>query len=76
VDLIVGDMEIAIEIKAKDNISLRDLKGLCALLSEEKPQQSFVISLDESKRQLENGILIWPYREFFKALWNGEIIKS
>lgn len=76
VDLIVGEMEIAIEIKAKENIGLRDLKGLCALLSEEKPKQSLVISLDESKRQLENGILIWPYHDFFTALWGGEIMKS
>ncbi|MCK4608755.1 MAG: ATP-binding protein [Gammaproteobacteria bacterium] len=78
VDFILGDAEIAIEVKINDNVNKEDLKGLCRFTDEYKPQQSLVVSLDTRKRKIQtpagNFITIMPYLEFLQALWDKKII--
>lgn len=70
VDFIFGG-HTAIEIKAKDNVALQDLKSLRALAEEKKLKRYLCVSLEKRPRHLE-GISILPYRHFLDALWNGE----
>jgi uncharacterized protein len=73
VDFIVNDA-IAIEVKAKKNISPRDLRGLAALKEEKKLFYYIVVSLEERARFI-NGMQILPWEEFLKQLWKGVFIK-
>jgi predicted AAA+ superfamily ATPase len=75
VDFILGDHEVALEIKAVDQITGHHLKGIKAFQEEYTTKSAILVSLDPKPRQLENGILVLPWREFLDRLWNGEIIK-
>lgn len=75
VDIIVGNMELAIEIKAKSGVKPHDLKGMHALLNEkQKPLQAVVVSMDETKKAFENGVTVLPWQLFCKDLWGGKLI--
>ncbi len=69
VDFIMGD-HTAIEVKAKENVSAHDLKGLRALAEERKLKRYLCVSLEPRTRTVE-GVRILPFREFLEALWEG-----
>jgi predicted AAA+ superfamily ATPase len=70
VDFIIGD-HTAVEVKAKKNLSPRDIKSLKALAEEKKLKRYICVSFEPRKRTVE-GITILPFREFLEALWAGE----
>jgi len=70
VDFILGD-HTAIEVKAKENLSTRDLKSLRALAEEKKLKRYLCVSLEPRRRTLDN-LTILPLREFLEALWSRE----
>ena len=70
VDFIIGD-HTAVEVKAKENLSPRDIKSLRALAEEKKLKSYLCVSLEPRPRKLD-GITVYPFREFLDALWNGE----
>ena len=74
VDLIVGDMELAIEFKSGRELRGADLKGMRALLEEHTPQRSIVVTRGERRRETEDGIEIVPWRDFCTRLWDGELL--
>lgn len=74
VDIIIGNMDAVIECKASRQVRSSELKGLSTLIVDESPKKSFVVSLEENARQLENGALIVSYREFLKMLWEGGVV--
>jgi predicted AAA+ superfamily ATPase len=70
VDFVVGD-ELAVEVKASDNITERDLRSL-QLLSEEIPlRYRIVVSTERVPRRIRN-IEILPVLTFLERLWAGE----
>jgi len=69
VDFILGD-HTAIEVKAKENVSVQDLKSLRALAEEKKLKRYLCVSLDPRPRTLD-GISVLPYRRFLNDLWSG-----
>lgn len=73
VDFILGDHEVAIEVKSSKNVAGHHLRGIKAFREEYKTKHSIVISLDPKPR-LSNGIWILPWEEFLEKLWDGEII--
>lgn len=73
VDFILGDHEIAIEIKGSLEVQKRHLKGLQAFHEEYHPKRSIVVSLDSNPR-LISKIEIIPIHDFLKDLWNGKIL--
>lgn len=75
VDFIIGD-EVAIEVKSSKAVSDKHLENLRELKEEGIFSSYIVVSREESPRRLEDGILILPWKDFLKRLWNGEIIKS
>ena len=75
VDFILGDHEVALEVKGVSQVSGQHLKGMKAFQEEYTVKKAIVISLDVKSRQLEGGVLVHPWELFLQKLWNGEIIK-
>ncbi len=73
VDFILGDHEVAIEIKGSLEVQNRHLKGLQAFHEEYHPKRSIVVSLDPRPR-LISKIEIIPIHDFLKELWDGKIL--
>ena len=71
VDFIIGD-HTAVEIKAKANISSRDIKSLQALSEEQRLERYFCVCF-VPRRRMVDSIVIVPYKEFLDMLWGGEI---
>lgn len=70
VDFILGD-HTAIEVKAKENISSRELKSLRAIAEEKKLKRYLCVSLEPRTRKIGN-VTVLPYNKFLDALWNRE----
>ncbi|MBI2066397.1 MAG: ATP-binding protein [Deltaproteobacteria bacterium] len=73
VDFILGDHEIALEIKGTSLAQEKHLKGLKAFQEEYKVNKSILVSLDSSPR-LAGDIRILPWNIFLEELWSGKII--
>ncbi|MCK4547380.1 MAG: ATP-binding protein [Candidatus Eisenbacteria sp.] len=74
VDLIVGDMDLAIECKSTREIRAADLKGLRALNEENTPRRKVVVSRSENRRTTDDGIEILPWSDFCGELWGGQLL--
>lgn len=72
VDFILGD-HTAVEVKAKETVSPRDVKSLRALAEERKLKRYLCVSLEARPRRFD-GIKLLPIREFLDALWGGEYV--
>ena len=71
VDFIVGDAEMAVEVKSLQSVSSSDLKGLRAF-GEEHPAARLVVVSMEARPRRHDGIEIWPVLDFFVRLWDGK----
>jgi uncharacterized protein len=69
VDFIIGD-HTALEVKAKKNLSPKDIKSLRMLAEEGKLKRYICVSMEPRRRKIGN-IDILPYKEFLDLLWNG-----
>lgn len=74
VDLIVGDMDLAIECKSNREIRTTDLKGLRALNEETALRRKIVVCRLEKPRTTDDGIELMPWRSFCRELWDGGLI--
>ncbi len=74
VDLIVGQMDLALEFKATPKLRKEDLKGLLALNEEHKVKNSIIVCLEKEIRKLENNIFVFPWKIFCQKLWKDELI--
>jgi predicted AAA+ superfamily ATPase len=70
VDFILGE-HTAIEVKARENVSDRDLKALRAIAEEKQLRRYVCVCLAKSPRRVD-GMEILPWREFLGVLWSGE----
>jgi predicted AAA+ superfamily ATPase len=73
IDFVLGDHEVAIEVKAIEQANPRHLKGLKAFSEEYEVKKMILISNDPMPR-LAGNILILPWKIFLERLWSGEII--
>ena len=76
VDLIVGNMLVAIESKSSRTVRSNDLKGLRALADEHPGLRRILVSRVETARTTEDGIEIVPWREFCEELWAGRVVAT
>ena len=74
VDLVLGVLELAVEFKARSGVDGRDARGLRALKEDQRVRRALIVSLDERRRTFEDGIEIWPWAQFCRALWADELI--
>lgn len=73
VDVIIGDARIAIEIKSTDEIQTKHKKNLKIFAEEHPNARKIIVSLDKMTREA-NGVEMIYVLDFFKMLWNGQII--
>ncbi len=71
VDFLIGE-HTAIEVKATNKISKRDLVGLRALTEEKVFKNFFLVSQDKVCVKKEN-ILVVHWREFLNKLWDDQL---
>lgn len=73
VDFILGDHEVAIEIKSSSSISSKHLAGLKAFAEEYEVKKSIIVCTEPLPR-LFNDVYILPWEDFLNKLWRNEII--
>ena len=73
IDFVLGDHEVAIEVKSTEQANSRHLKGLKAFAEEYQVKKMILISNDPLPRLIDN-ILILPWKIFLERLWGEEII--
>lgn len=72
VDAIIGNAEVAIEIKSSEEVQSHHTKGLKAFSEEFPDCRLILVSLDKYPRRI-NNMEVYPALEFLKILWNGEL---
>jgi predicted AAA+ superfamily ATPase len=73
VDFIVGDMDLAIEVKGTRRVHEGDLRGLATLGEESRVRHAVVVSLERAPRRIGRGIEVLPWRTFVERLWAGDL---
>ena len=74
IDFVLGDHEVAIEVKSTENATLRHMKGLQRFSDEYSVTHKILVTNDSFPRQM-GSVLVLPWKIFLKKLWAGEIIK-
>jgi predicted AAA+ superfamily ATPase len=75
VDFILGQAEVAIEVKSSSKVVPHHLKGLHQFKEEyPKVKRRILVSLDPMLRTTEELIEMIPVKTFLKQLWDGEIM--
>ncbi|MEK7384629.1 MAG: DUF4143 domain-containing protein [Elusimicrobiota bacterium] len=74
VDFILGDHQVAVEVKGGGQVAPHHLKGLKAFREEYQTRQAIVVSLDPKPRIID-GISILPWADFLTELWGSRILK-
>ena len=72
VDAVLGDANVAIEIKSCQEVQSRHLRGLKAFGEEHPNARLIIVSLDFAPRTL-NNIEVMPATHFLQELWNHKI---
>jgi predicted AAA+ superfamily ATPase len=62
----------AIEVKAKANVTAKDLRGLKALREEGLFDRYIVVTMEDSARWVDE-IELLPWADFLDQLWNREL---
>ena len=73
IDFVLGDHEVAVEVKATEQAHTRHLKGLKAFSEEYEVKKLILISNDPLPRQVDD-VLVLPWKVFLERLWAGEIM--
>lgn len=73
VDFILGNHEVAIEVKGTNTIQPRHLLGLKSFAEEYAVKKLIMVSNDPIERKI-GEILVMPWTLFLEKLWGGEIV--
>lgn len=74
VDFILGEHEVALEVKSTTMVRDNHLKGLRAFMEEHETRRVIVVSLDTTARKTADGIEIIPWARFLEELWSNKIM--
>lgn len=74
VDFIVGEKDLAVEVKGSRRVHEGDLHGIKALLGDGPVRRAVVVCLEEEPRRLSPAIEVLPWRHFIKKLWAGDFV--
>jgi predicted AAA+ superfamily ATPase len=73
VDFVLGDHEVAVEVKSTNMVNPHHLKGMKRFAEEYKVKKMIVVSTDPYPRKI-NEIMVLPWKQFLQQLWENEII--
>lgn len=73
VDFILGDGEVAIEVKGSPHVHRRDLRSLETFTAAYAPRSAIVVSMEDRERR-DRAVRIVPVSKFLEELWSGQII--
>ncbi len=71
VDAVIGNAEVAVEIKSSDEVQSHHTKGLKAFSEEFPDARLIMVSFDKYPRKM-NNVEIYPALQFLEMLWGGE----
>jgi len=74
VDFILGDHEVAVEVKSTEMANPRHLHGLKSFTEEYNVKKLILVSNDPSPRKV-GKIMIMPWKFFLDQLWDGGLIE-
>ena len=74
VDFIVGDKDLAIEVKGSSRVHEGDVRSLHALKDDGPVKRRLVVCLEKERRAMGKDIDIIPWDDFIRSLWGGEFI--
>jgi uncharacterized protein len=78
VDFILGEAEVAIEVKISSSISASDIHGLIAFQNTYKSKTCLVVCTVPRQQKLSlaggGSIDLMPWKNFLEMLWQGKII--
>ena len=78
VDFIIGEAEVAIEVKLNKLIQPKDVKGIFHFLEEFPEAKGYAVCQCDRAYLLEykdKKVMVLPWNEFLKMLWNKKIIQ-
>jgi predicted AAA+ superfamily ATPase len=71
VDFIVGDMDLAIEVKSSKKVHESDTRSLQLLQTEQQVKKCILVSMESQRKVLANDIECLPWELFLQQLWAG-----
>jgi predicted AAA+ superfamily ATPase len=73
IDFVLGNNDVAIEVKATNNVHSKHLKGLKSF-SDEYAVKQLILVCNEPLPRISDGVRILPWKIFLEELWAGKII--
>lgn len=73
VDFILGDGEVAVEVKGSSRIDPSDFRSLRTFIEDHHPRHAILVCNEKAPRLVE-GIEVLPWRDFLARLWGGQIL--
>lgn len=74
VDFVLGDGEIAVEVKGGSFVDRKNLQAIKAFSEDFSPKKAYVVCNEKDKR-IVGGIKIYPWKIFLEELWADNIIR-
>jgi len=71
VDFILGDKELALEVKGSAKVHQTDIASMKALLEDGPVKKCIIVCLEKEPRQIHPDIEILPWNVFLEKLWNN-----
>lgn len=75
VDFLLGDREVAMEIKGSSRVHEGDMRSLTALREDGLVKHCLVVCLEKEPRRVASGVEITPWKIFLDRLWAGTYVK-
>lgn len=73
VDFVLGEGEIAIEVKGSSRLDRKELRALKLFRETYQPRRAIVVT-NEAEPRVHDGIEIMPWRRFFDELWADQVL--
>lgn len=73
VDFIIGDADLAIEVKSTHRVDTKELNSLAAFAESFQTKRCLIVTNEPAPRRVKEIDLI-PWREFLRRLWAGEFL--
>jgi uncharacterized protein len=74
VDFVLGDGEVAVEVKGTSRVDPSDLRSLRAFTEDNRPRRTLLVCNEPFPRVVE-GIDVLPWQQFLARLWAGDVLR-